>query len=87
MTPLIEIETPDGRLRFRRGRAIKGDPVALQRLNEPRPGFFGAIPGCRYNMVRHRKDSFIHLVSVIWPNYTVVKDTEPEPEYREDVIY
>lgn len=87
MTLLIEIETPDGRLRFRRGRAIEGDPVALQKLNEPRPGLFGAIPGCQHSKVRYRKDSFIHLVSVIWPGYTVVKDTEPEPEYREDVIY
>ncbi|MBT9586793.1 hypothetical protein IV102_25845 [bacterium] len=74
---MIELNTPDGMLKWKSGKHIKGDDAAVTAFRQPREGQFGAPPGVAAAYAHKRKDSFLHLAKTIWPDHKVIKDTEP----------
>lgn len=75
---MIELTTPDGTLKWKSGKLLKGDEAALKVIRQPRAGRFGAVPGLSAERAHKRKDSFLHLVRTIWPNYRLIKDTDSD---------
>lgn len=74
---MIELKTTDGTIKWKAGKHLKGDEEALEIFRQPRPGEFGKAPGLSSERAHRRRDSFLHLAQTIWPNFEVVKDTEP----------
>lgn len=74
---MIELNTPDGTIKWKLGKHLKGDDTALAAFRRPRAGTFGREPGLPAERAHRRRDSFLHLAQTIWPNFEVVKDTHP----------
>lgn len=74
---MIELKTPDGTIKWKLGKRLKGDDSALLVFRLPRPGVFGRDPGLPCDRAHRRRDSFMHLVQTIWPSFEVVRDTHP----------
>ena len=84
---MIVMQTPAGNLRWDNGN-VHGDTAALLALHAPRPGKFGLIPDqVDYSDALERSDSFIDLVLTIWPDATVLKDSEAEEESSPRLLY
>ncbi len=74
---MIELKTTNGTIKWKAGKHLKGDEAALEIFRQARPGEFGQAPGVTFGLAHRRRDSFLHLAQTIWPNFEVVKDTEP----------
>ena len=74
---MIELKTPDGTIKWKEGKHLKGDDSALDVFRRPRPGVFGRAPGLPSERAHRRRDSFLALAQIIWPNFEVVRDTHP----------
>ena len=74
---MIELKTADGTIKWKAGKHLKGDESALEIFRQPRAGEFGRAPGVSSDLAHRRRDSFLHLAQTIWPNFEVVKDTDP----------
>lgn len=75
---MIELKTPDGTLKWKLGKHIKGDEAAVTAFRQPREGEFGAAPGVSAARAHKRKDSFLHLAQTVWPTHSVVRDTDDQ---------
>jgi hypothetical protein len=74
---MIELTTPDGTIKWKLGKHLKGDEAALEAYRRPRPGSFGRPPGLSCERAHRRRDSFLELALIVWPNFQVVRDTDP----------
>ncbi|MFN8606867.1 MAG: hypothetical protein U0931_05005 [Vulcanimicrobiota bacterium] len=84
---MLKLHTPAGEITWETGR-VWGNARALLAIHSPRPGAFGLVPDqVDYSDALERPDSFQHLVMTIWPEATVLEDTEPEEEFDPDVLY
>ncbi|MFN8610867.1 MAG: hypothetical protein U0931_25215 [Vulcanimicrobiota bacterium] len=75
---MIELKTPDGIIKWKLGKLVKGDKSALEVFQRPRPGSFGRAPGLPSEKAHRRRDSFLQLVGTIWPDFEVIRDTDPQ---------
>ena len=72
---MIKLKTPDGNILWKQGKHVRGDDSALAVYRSPRPGVFGSAPGLPCERAHRRRDSFLHLIRTIWPNFEMVRET------------
>lgn len=73
---MIELSTPDGNIKWKLGKHLKGDEAALEAYRRRRPGYFGRPPGLSCERAHRRRDSFLALAQMVWPSFQVVRDTD-----------
>ena len=85
---MVEIDTPDGLIKWAPNKVPSGAVRALRALAAPRVGHFGLMPEqVPFDQATGRKDSFLHLEATVWPTYRIISDTVPDEEWSPNVVY